>query len=72
MKVYTAAADNDVLKTIDTSSGATVATIHLPGQLVSGPIVTGDRVTIVVKKGSVSTGYVYKIENLQVVSTFPV
>lgn len=72
MKVYTATADNEVLKTIDTSSGATVATIHLPGQLVSGPIVTGDRVTIVVKKGSTSTGYVYKIENLQVVSTFPV
>lgn len=71
MKIYTATTDTKVLKTIDTSSGATVATAFLPGDLITGPIVTGDRVTVVCKKGTVSTGYVYKLENLQLVSTFP-
>jgi len=46
---------------IDTSTGAYVNRFHVPGELVNGPIVSGDSCTVVTKSSNLNTGYVIKI-----------
>ena len=61
---------NDGLKCIDANTGVLQNSMRFVGTLISGPIVTGDRVTIVVKKGNTNFGYVYKLPNFLLATTF--
>lgn len=67
---YTVVADRNMLKCIDAESGIPVNTHRVDGDVVSGPIVTGDRATVVVRKNNLNQGLVFKIPALYVVSTF--
>ena len=69
-KIYTVVSDGQTLRCIDAESGVPVNTHRLDGDIISGPIVTGDRATVVVKKGGINQGLVFKIPALYVVSTF--
>lgn len=66
----TVGSDNQSLKCIDALTGIIHNTYRFVGTIVSGPVVTGDRVTFVVKKGPTSTGYVLRLPSLLVTSTF--
>lgn len=69
-RMYTVVADGKVLKCIDAESGVPVNKHTVDGDVVSGPIVTGDRATVVIRKGGINQGLVFKIPALYVVSTF--
>jgi len=69
-RMYTVVADGKTLRCIDAESGVPVNTYTVNGDVVSGPIVTGDRATVVVRKGGINQGLVFKIPTLYVVSTF--
>jgi len=69
-RMYTVVADGKTLRCIDAESGVPVNTYTVNGDIVSGPIVTGDRATVVVRKGGINQGLVFKIPTLYVVSTF--
>jgi sRNA-binding regulator protein Hfq len=68
--MYTVVADGKTLRCIDAESGVPVNTYTVNGDVISGPIVTGDRATVVVRKGGINQGLVFKIPTLYVVSTF--
>jgi sRNA-binding regulator protein Hfq len=68
--MYTVVADGKTLRCIDAESGVPVNTYTVNGDITSGPIVTGDRATVVVRKGGINQGLVFKIPTLYVVSTF--
>lgn len=69
-KLYTVISDGTVLKCIDAITGTQFNTYRLNGTLVSGPIVTGDRVTIVVRKSNTNFGQVLKLPSFMLTSTF--
>ena len=69
-RIYTVVADGKILRCVDAESGVPVNTHTVNGDIISGPIVTGDRATIVVRKGNINQGFVFKIPSLYVVSTF--
>ncbi len=68
--IYTVILDGDLLRCIDTSTGAIVGSINIIGDLNSGPIVTGDRCTVVIKNYMGTQGKVYKLPTFDVVTTF--
>jgi len=55
---------------VDTKTGAYVNRFHIPGQLVNGPIVSGDSCTIVTKANNVNTGYVIKVPTGYLINRF--
>ena len=69
-RMYTVVADGKTLRCIDAESGVPVNTYTVNGDIVSGPIVTGDMATVVIRKGGINQGLVFKIPTLYVVSTF--
>jgi hypothetical protein len=68
--IYTVILDGEILKCIDTSSGMTMGTINITGELASGPIVTGNRCTVILKNYMGTQGKVYKLPSFDVVTTF--
>lgn len=69
-KNYTVVSTGTMLRCIDAGTGNLVNTHRIDGTLVSGPVVTGDRVTLVVRKNNTNTGYVLKLPSLLRTSTF--
>ena len=69
-KNFTVTSTNDTLRCIDAFTGTQYNTYRISGTLVSGPVVTGDRVTIVVKKGNTNFGIVLKLPTFMQTSTF--
>lgn len=71
-KIFTVSigTDNQSLRCIDAATGIMHNTYRFVGTLVSGPVVTGDRVTIVVRRGNTNHGIVLNLPNLLVTSTF--
>jgi len=69
---YTVSIGNDgqSLKCIDAGTGLLHNTYRYNGMLVSGPIVTGDRCTIVVRRGSTNYGIVLRLPSFLLTSTF--
>lgn len=49
------------LNVIDASTGMTLNTIMIDGDIVTGPIVVGDKCTLVASKNNVRRGYIYKL-----------
>lgn len=69
-KLYTVVSDGTVLRCIDAITGTQFNTYRLNGTLVSGPVVTGDRVTIVVRRSNTNFGQVLKLPSFMLTSTF--
>jgi hypothetical protein len=69
-EVYTVIVDGNDLKCIDTSNGMIVSVINILGDIVSGPIVTDDRCTIVFNDNGARRGRVYKIPSFALSSSF--
>jgi outer membrane protein assembly factor BamB len=69
-KLYTVVSDGTVLRCIDANTGTQFNTYRLNGTLVSGPVVTGDRVTIVVRRSNSNFGQVLKLPSFMLTSTF--
>jgi hypothetical protein len=55
---------------IDVTTGAHVNRFNIPGDLVNGPIVSGDSCTIVTKTSNLNTGYVIKIPTGYMINRF--
>jgi hypothetical protein len=68
--VYTVIIDGQNIKCIDTSNGMTVGAMNIIGSVVSGPIVTDDRCTVVFDNYMGKKGMIYKLPGFNVVSTF--
>lgn len=71
-KVYTVIPDGDKLKCYDTAHGALVNTYNFNGEVINGPIVTGDRVTVVLKTESGKFGKILSLPSFGLVSNFSV
>lgn len=69
-KVYTVIVDNDKLKCYDTQTGSLQGTLTFVGKVLNGPVVTGDRVTVVFETASGRQGRIYSLPLLGAVSTF--
>lgn len=69
-KNFTVVGSNNSLKCIDAFTGTQYNTYHINGTLVSGPVVTGDRVTIVVRRGDTNHGIVLKLPSFMQTSVF--
>lgn len=71
-KVFAVIVDNDQLKCYDTTSGSLQGTYTFNGKVLNGPIVTGDRVTIVFETAAGKTGRIFKLPSFSAVSSFSV
>jgi hypothetical protein len=67
---FTVVSTGDTLKCIDAFTGTQFNTYRLGGMLVSGPVVTGDRATIVIRKGNTNHGIVLALPSFMQTSTF--
>jgi hypothetical protein len=68
--VYSVVAERLKLRCINTNNGNIVATITLPGEIVSGPIVTGDRCVVVIKTTLGNKGKIFKLPNFSIITSF--
>jgi hypothetical protein len=68
--IYTVIPDGELLKCVDTSNGAILGSINIVGDIVSGPIVTGDRCTVIINNYMGVQGKVFKLPSFNVVTTF--
>lgn len=68
--VYSVVVHNNRLRCINTSSGSTVNSINISGEIVTGPIVTANRCVIVVKTSKGTIGRILKLPSLSTSTTF--
>lgn len=68
--VYSVVVHNNKLRCINTSNGSTINSIQIDGEIITGPIVTGDRCVVVVKKGNGTKGRILKLPSLSTSTTF--
>lgn len=68
--IYSVVAERIKLKCINTQNGCILATLALPGEIVSGPIVTGDRCVVVIKTTLGNKGKIYKLPNFNIITSF--
>ena len=69
-KNFTVTSTNNSLRCIDANTGTQYNEYRFSGMLVSGPIVTGDRATIVIRRGNTNLGIVLKLPTFVLTSTF--
>jgi hypothetical protein len=69
-KIFTVVGDGTSLRCIDALTGTQYNVYRYNGTLVSGPIVTGDRATIVLRRGNTNFGEVLKLPSFMLTSTF--
>lgn len=55
---------------VDMRTGAFVNRFHIPGELVSGPVVASDQCTIVTKQHNQNTGYIVKLPSGYLINRF--
>lgn len=55
---------------VDMSTGSFVNRFHVPGELVNGPVVSGDSCTIVTQQNNTRTGYVIKLPTGHMINRF--
>lgn len=68
--VYSVVSERLKLRCIDTKNGNIINTISLPGEILSGPIVTGDRCVVIIKTTLGNKGKIYKLPNFNLVTSF--
>lgn len=69
-KVYTCVVDGDKVKCFDTQNGSLQGALTFSGEVLNGPIVTGDRVTIVFNTPTGKMGKIFTLPSFNQVSTF--
>ena len=69
-RVYSVVVDKRKLKCIDTKNGNVVASSLMMGDIISGPIVTGDRCVVVVKTTIGSKGKILRLPSFNVITSF--
>lgn len=71
-KIFTVTqgSDSQTLKCIDANTGMIYNTYRFVGTVASGPVVTGDRVTIILRRGNTYHGEVLKLPSFMLTSTF--
>lgn len=62
--------DRNTIKTIDTTTGAIKYVRHVGGEIETGPVVSGDTVTVTVKEPQGKVTKVYKLPNLFLQKSF--
>ena len=70
--IYAVYQDGDLIRCIDSSTGAIVGTINFTGTIIQGPNVSGNRCTVVIDNYLGKKGTVYKLPMFDVVTTFDV
>ena len=55
---------------VDAKTGNIVNRFNLPGEIVTGPIVSADTCTIVTRVGNVQSGYIIKIPTGNIINRF--
>lgn len=63
-RVWTVVVRGDRLQCIDARTGSTQSTINLNGQVVSGPVVSGDYCTLTIESGTGRRSNTYKLPSL--------
>lgn len=71
-KVYTVVPDGDKLKCYDTTTGSTQGVYSFNGDIINGPVVTGDRVTVVFSTATGKVAKVFTLPNFNQVTAFNV
>ena len=70
-KMYTVRPDAPgTFVVIDMKTGAFVNRFHIPGELVSGPVVANDQCTIVSRQYEKNTGYIIKLPSGYLMNRF--
>ena len=69
-KVYTVVVDGDKLKSYDIQTGSIQSAYTFNGTVVNGPIVTGDRVTVVFETPTGKVGRILSLPNFNQISSF--
>jgi hypothetical protein len=69
-KIFTVVSDGTSLRCIDALTGTQYNTYRYNGTLISGPIVTGDRATVVLRRSNTNFGEVLKLPSFMLTSTF--
>jgi hypothetical protein len=59
-----------VFVVIDMKTGTFVNRFHIPGELVSGPVVANDQCTVVTKQHNQNTGYIIKLPSGYLINRF--
>jgi len=70
--IYAVVDNGTELRCIDARTGMLKNVYRYDGVLASGPIVTGDRATVVIKKINTNTGMVFILPNFTLSATFSV
>jgi hypothetical protein len=68
--IYTVIVDKDHLKCLDTSNGSIMGSTNFIGTVLSGPIVTEDRCTVVFDSYMGRKGKIFKLPSFSTVSSF--
>jgi hypothetical protein len=72
MKVYTVIADSERLKCYDTTTGSIQGMYSFNGTVVNGPVVTGDRATVVFETPTGRVARVFSLPNFNQITAFNV
>jgi hypothetical protein len=71
-KVFTVIVDGDRLKCYDTTTGSVQGIFSFNGSVVNGPVVTGDRATVVFETPNGRVARVYSLPNFSQITAFNV
>ena len=73
LKIYSVTlGSSGKLNIIDATTGRILNVILYNGDIINGPIVVGDRCTLVVKKGNIRDGHIYKLPTGRLLQTYGV
>ena len=71
MKIYTVVSTSPGLYSIyDSSTGAQRSRFNIPGQLVSGPMVSASSCSITTKTGDTTTTYIVRLPDGAIINRF--
>lgn len=71
-KVYTVIVDGEKLKCYETSSSSVVGMFNFSGTVCNGPVVTGDRVTVVFETAAGKTAKVFGLPSFNQITAFTI
>ena len=63
---------NNNVKVFNAMTGLVIRTLKINGEIVNGPVQSGDQFTIIVKEGSKTTGKIYKLPSCLLIRNFSV
>lgn len=67
---YIISYSNNIVKVFNAMTGLVIRTLKINGDIVNGPIQSGDQFTIIVRVGTKLQGRIYKLPNCLLVRNF--